>query len=91
VEVPIVIKDAERLLGGPNTLTAANVIDGVEVPEAMAALWDGIRQDRGGVPVLRDFETDELIEAQDAEGTVYGPVFLPFHGLRIFYAEHREE
>ena len=91
VEVPIVIKDAERLLGGPNTLRAAHAMDRVEAPKGMSDMWNQIRESRGGKPVLRDFETDEIVEAMDEEGSVYGPVYLPFHGLRIFYAEHREE
>lgn len=91
VELPVVIKDAERLLGGSNTLNNAEVMDDVDVPESMKQLWGSIRDQRGGTPALRDFETGELIEASDEDGNEYGPVYLPFHGLRILYAEHRQE
>ncbi|MFW5803561.1 MAG: hypothetical protein ACOCWJ_06545, partial [Verrucomicrobiota bacterium] len=91
VELPVVIKDAERLLGGPNTLQTAGVMDDTEVPDAMKTMWSDIRDQRGGTPVLRDFETGQLIEASDENGSVYGPVYLPFHGLRILYAENRQE
>ncbi|MFW6367054.1 MAG: hypothetical protein ACOC0L_00140, partial [bacterium] len=89
-EVAINIRDLERLLGGPNTLKAADVMAGVEVPEAMDELWTSLREERGATSVLRDFETDHLVAAANEDGTIYGPLHIPFHGLRILYAEHRE-
>jgi hypothetical protein len=87
---PLVIRDPERILGGENTLTAGQLLRQIAPPEGMQGLWEGIAERAKDRAALRDFETDELIESIDGEGTRYGSVHIPFHRMRILYAEHRE-
>jgi hypothetical protein len=88
VSEEFVIKDLDRFLGGRNTLTEAELLQQADAPEALQGLWD--ENDSAAKPVLKDFETGEIVRSVD-DGKTYGPVFLPFHDYRILYAEHRTE
>jgi len=89
IELPLELRDVERLLGGPNTLSDAAALEQTEVPDALADWWDGLVARRAdSTAVLMDLETGDAIPAVDADGLRYGPVFVPYHTYRLLYAEH---
>jgi hypothetical protein len=88
VEVPLSILDPARVLGGPNTLTAGDVLGDTSVPAALAEWWAGVSGGREAGPVLKDIETGDIVAAE-GPGT-YGPVHVPYHDFRVLYAESRQ-
>jgi hypothetical protein len=86
----LTILDPERVLGGPNTLAAETVYAQAAMPEGLRAWWQGVGPAVEG-PVLRDFETDEIIARRPGEEEVYGPVEVGYHDFRILYAEFAAE
>ena len=90
-EYPLTIAGVERILGGPNTLTAAQVLADVDVPPDLGEWWAGATQkhDRQA-PVLLDLETGDPVACADKSKEKYGPIYVPYHNHRVFYAEHAE-
>jgi len=91
IEMPLVIGNAKRIVGGANTLTAGQVRAGVEVPEALAGWWQTLAGRRAaGAPALRDVEFGDAVTALEGDPATYGPVHVRPHNYRLFYLEHRE-
>jgi len=91
VELPLRLVDVERVLGGPNTLTAGDVRGRMQMPEALRQWWAGAsdRQDND-TPVLMDLECGGVVAAMPGAGEVYGPIHIPYHDFRVFVARHQE-
>jgi len=88
VEGPLILEDVERMLGGANTLTAADARSRTAVPAELETWWEQLAARNGDAPVLMDVETGDVI-ARSA-GETYGPVYVPYHDYRLLYAEHAE-
>jgi hypothetical protein len=86
---PLVIDRGDLIFGegGKNTFSAEEARAHFEYPEALQG-WveQALGNDPKG-PVLLDMESGRLV-GQHKEGQ-YGPVHIPFHDFRIFYAESR--
>lgn len=89
IELPLRILDPRRLLGGPNTLKAAEVRKDQPSSEAVGA-WLAERDKRdAGAVVLKDLETGEAIASVPGQKETYGPVYVPDWGFRVLYAESK--
>ncbi len=89
VSLPLMIRDAERLLGGPNTLTSGVVLGRAVVPGVLTAAWAAIEAPEH--PALMDLETGGLIARTADDTETYGPVFVPYHDYRILYGHFSNE
>jgi hypothetical protein len=89
VEMPFHLLDADRILGGNNTLTMADVRKPVQVPEKATKLWENLQKRSAGAEALRDIEHNKAVPAVK-DGESYGPVYIPYHDYRILYAERRQ-
>jgi hypothetical protein len=87
VELPLRLVDETRLLGGPNTLVAADVLARADVDERIAAWWGRA----AAVPdeaVLMDLESGEVVAQKQGETDTYGPLYIPYHDFRVLVARH---
>jgi len=84
VEVPLVIKDTKRILGGPNNQTLGEIRQRIEVPEALADAWPALVERDAASPALRDIETGQAVGKTGGAET-YGPVFVDRHDFRVLY------
>lgn len=89
VEAPLVILDPERVLGGPNTLSAGAALSKTTVPDGLADWWTTLAARDGAMIALRNMETGEAVPKR-GDGEQYGPVYVPMHDYRVLYAEHAE-
>ena len=90
IEMPMDLRDENRILGGSNTLRVGDIAPIKKVPEILKAAWT-VDAKAALLPALRDFESDEQIPRAGDKGERYGPVFVPYHDYRVLYAEHRGE
>ncbi len=90
VQAPLVLKNAEGVLGGANTLTASAATEKMTMTGELKQWWDRINPD-GKQPVLRNAETGGILRPIAGSGSAYGPVFIPEHDFRVFYAEFGTE
>ncbi len=90
VEGPLVLQDVQRILGGPNTLTAEAVRRQVEVPAELQSWWSRLGGRNRNATVLKDVETGDVIAKSGTSGETYGPVYVPYHDYRLLYAEHAQ-
>jgi hypothetical protein len=89
-ELPLMLADATRVLGGANTLKAAGVRERTPVRGELKGWWDGIKGRDAQAPVLMDVETGDIVARQPGSGEAYGPVYIPYHDFRVFLAKHEE-
>jgi hypothetical protein len=87
VALPLEIRDAKRILGGPNTQKGRDILDVVNVPAVLQASWKSIAGKAADAPALMDLATGTAIGRAGDKGERYGPVFVPYHDYRILYAE----
>ena len=90
VVLPLDIRDAGRLLGGPNTQTERAALEGAMVSSRLQPALAPMIAKAGGTSVVTDLETGEAISKTAEKGERYGPVFVPRHDYRVLYAEHSE-
>jgi hypothetical protein len=90
VELPLDIRDPQRILGGTNTQKDRATLARAAVPARLQATWGTIMARAGDTPVVTDLETGEAIARTAEKGERYGPVRVPYHDYRVLYAEHRE-
>ena len=89
IELPLRILEPRRILGGPNTLKAAEVRKGRPSSEAVGAwLAERAKRDAGEV-VMKDLETGDVIAPVPGQTETYGPVYVPEWGFRVLYAESK--
>ncbi len=91
VELPLKLLNAERLLGGKNTLTAGQVLAQTDVPEALQAWWGSVAARGADEIVLMDVESGDVVAGANGASSTYGPVYVPYHSFRLLYAEHAEK
>ncbi|MFW5803586.1 MAG: hypothetical protein ACOCWJ_06670, partial [Verrucomicrobiota bacterium] len=91
VSLPLELLDIDRILGGPNTLTAGAVRRKTEIPEELQDWWRSTTDLNDNTIVLRDIESGEAVPVQKQNAQSYGPIHIPFHNYRVFSAEHRKE
>lgn len=89
LEVPLHILDPQRILGGPNTLTAPAVLARADLPKDLAAWWTDTTAPQKDVPALMDLESGDVVLGNPGKAEVYGPIYVPSHEYRILYAESR--
>jgi hypothetical protein len=101
VEQSLYLMNVKRLLGGPNTLKARDVLGQMPIHEGLRAWWEEAisRETNAGGTVLMDIETGDVVtpvgvdlaselgRADDA----YGPIYIPYHDFRVFLARHVED
>lgn len=87
VELPLHLVDEQRLLGGPNTLTASEALQQTKVHESLGDWWQQAAAGQTDSPVLMDIESGDVIRRQGNTST-YGPIHIPYHNYRIFMAKH---
>ena len=85
-EVTLTIADPARL-GGANTLTRSAALDRQEVPNAFADWWQRLEQKDGAATVLLDLEHGRTASRQPGDAEAYGPIHVPYHDYRVYYAE----
>jgi len=90
VELPLHLIDVQRLLGGPNTLTASEVLSQTQVHESLQDWWKEASARQEAEPVLMDLESGDAVARQPGEAETYGPIYIPYHDFRIFLARHVE-
>ena len=85
VTAPLVIADGKSLLGGTNTMTAAQAIAPSldSLPDNAKAVINNALGSEADKLAVRDVETGEAILTTD-NGTSYGPIEVPAHEFRIF-------
>ena len=89
VELPLRIMDPRRILGGANTLRAADARQDGTGPAVVVA-WAAERAKRDAdVAVLRDIESGDVVVPVPAQPETYGPVNVPYHDFRVLYAESK--
>ena len=86
VELPLTIADPKRVLGGPNTLTAAAVRGQAEMPDGLKEWWKRVARRDASAPVLHDLESGDIVARIPGEAESYGPIFVPYHDFRVLYA-----
>ena len=91
VELPLHLVDVERLLGGPNTLTATEVLEQTPVHESLKDWWRSASAGQATDPVLMDIESGDVVARQPGDTGSYGPIYIPYHDFRIFQARHVED
>lgn len=80
----------ERLLGGPNTLTAKEVRAGASLPAEIADWWAKLANRKADARVLMDLESGDIVERIDGVEEAYGPVHVPYHDYRILYGHYEK-
>lgn len=89
VELPLHLVDEQRLLGGPNTLTASEALQQTKVHESLTDWWQQAAAGQTDSPVLMDIESGDVV-ARQGDTEAYGPIYIPYHDYRIFMAKHVE-
>ncbi len=89
-EFSLSLLDVNRLLGGANTLKAADVRAKTQVKDELKGWWDGAKERDAKATVLMDLETGDVVARQAGGKEAYGPVFIPYHDFRVFFAQHEE-
>ncbi len=92
VELPLILNDPKRILGGPNNLTAGAIRRQAQVPEAIQAWWQRIAVRDADSFALEDIESGQIVarieaKAESREPAGYGPVYIPFHEFRVLYGQ----
>ncbi len=89
LQLPLTMMNPERILGGPNTLTAGQVRAGGEAPAELADWWAQLATRGKAKRVLRDIETGEIVSRLEGKAETYGPVFVPKRNYRVLYGEYQ--
>jgi len=90
VELPLTILEPERILGGTNTLTGAQVRGRTSLPEDLQGWWSELSQRDRAATVLMDFESKDIVARVAGAEEIYGPIHVPYHDYRILYGHHEE-
>jgi len=90
VELPLAILNPGRVLGGPNTLTGAQVRAHTSLPEDLQGWWSELSQRDNAATVLMDFESKDIVARVNGAEEAYGPIYVPYHDYRILYGQHEE-
>ena len=87
------ILQPERLFGGANNFTRADAFSGYETEyDSASALLTEWSTDDNSTPALIDPEHGNVVELlSDENGEFYGPVYVPRHNYRMFYAHYLAE
>ncbi len=88
VELPLRLIDVGKLLGGPNTLTHAEVSG--TLPAALEGWYANLAEERAAQVVLQDLESGGVAGRIDGAEESYGPLYLKPHDYRLLYARHVE-
>jgi hypothetical protein len=91
VELPLHLVNAGRLLGGPNNLTAGEVLSQTPIHESLRDWWAKAFAGQSDAPVLMDIESGDVVARQPGDTEAYGPIYIPYHDFRVFLAQHVEE
>ena len=87
--LPLTLMDPKRVLGGPNTLNAGQVLGGAGagLTADLQQWWQALAGRDAQAKVLRDAETGEIIPRLPGAAEAYGPLLVPYHDYRLLYAE----
>jgi hypothetical protein len=85
VQLPLRLLDPERVLGGPNTLTAGDVRKPMSVLGEGDTWWPKLAERDAGQVVLMDLETRHVVARAEGSAEVYGPLHVPYHDYRVLY------
>jgi hypothetical protein len=90
VELPLKLVNTARLLGGGNTLKPTDVRGRTKVQENLRAWWDAAKAKEAQAAVLQDVESGDVVQPVPGSAETYGPVYVPYHDFRVFFAQHEE-
>lgn len=90
VQFPLVISDAKKVFGGPDTLKASDVRGKANVPDALKAWWAKYAPRDADAKVLMDLETGDIVSPVAGKDGTFGPVFVGRHDFRILYGQCEE-
>jgi hypothetical protein len=85
-EVTLTLANPARL-GGKNTLTRSTALARQEMPDGFTDWWQRLEDKNGAATVLLDLEHGRLVDRQPGDAEVYGPIHVPYHDYRVYYAE----
>ena len=87
VQAPLQLLNAQRVLGGPNALTAGAVRGAMPVADPLGEWWSQLAARNIESIVLKDVETGDIVARLGGDAETYGPLYVPYHDYRLLYAE----
>jgi hypothetical protein len=62
----------------------------MQVKDELKGWWNGAKERDAKSTVLMDLETGDVVARQAGGKEAYGPVYIPYHDFRVFFAQHEE-